>query len=41
MVFADQAACDGYNADPAHVSFVETRWVLEVASFQEYDFIAR
>ena len=41
MVFADQAAYDGYNADPAHLSFVETRWVPEVASFQEYDFIAR
>jgi hypothetical protein len=41
MVFADQAAYDAYNADPAHVAFVETRWQAEVNAFQEYDFVAR
>lgn len=40
MVFADQAAYDAYNAHPAHVRFVEGRWVPEVAEFQEYDFAA-
>jgi hypothetical protein len=40
MVFADQAAYDAYNAHPAHVAFVETRWTTEVAAFQEYDFVA-
>ncbi|HKN45020.1 MAG TPA: Dabb family protein [Propionibacteriaceae bacterium] len=41
MVFADQAAYSAYNAHPAHVTFVETRWQGEVDAFQEYDFIAR
>lgn len=41
MVFADQDAYDGYNAHPAHVGFVEGRWVPEVAAFQEYDFRSR
>ncbi|MGV8848849.1 MAG: Dabb family protein [Propionibacteriaceae bacterium] len=41
MVFADQAAYDAYNTLPAHVTFVESRWVPEVAAFQEYDFVAR
>ena len=40
MVFADQAHYDAYNNHPNHVTFVETRWVPEVASFQEYDFAA-
>ena len=39
MVFADQAAYDAYNTHPAHVGFVERRWVPEVAAFQEYDFV--
>jgi hypothetical protein len=38
MVFADQAAYDAYNTHPAHVDFVEGRWVPEVEAFQEYDF---
>jgi uncharacterized protein (UPF0303 family) len=38
MVFADQAAYDAYNAHPAHVAFVESRWQSDVAAFQEYDF---
>ncbi|HSU35715.1 MAG TPA: Dabb family protein [Propionibacteriaceae bacterium] len=41
MLFADQPAYDTYNADPAHVRFVETRWSVEVDAFQEYDFVAR
>ena len=40
MVFADQAAYDAYNVHPAHVEFVETRWLTEVVAFQEYDFVA-
>jgi hypothetical protein len=40
MVFADHAAYDAYNAHPAHVEFVETRWKAEVDAFQEYDFVA-
>ena len=39
MVFADQDAYDAYNSHPDHVGFVETRWVPEVAAFQEYDFV--
>ena len=38
MVFADQAAYDAYNSHPAHVDFVESRWMPEVEAFQEYDF---
>jgi hypothetical protein len=41
MLFADQAAYDTYNVDPAHVHFVETRWRVEVDAFQEYDLVAR
>jgi hypothetical protein len=39
MRFADQAAYDAYNAHPAHVDFVATRWQSEVAELQEYDFV--
>jgi hypothetical protein len=39
MVFADEAAYDAYNRHPAHVDFVERRWMPEVAAFQEYDFV--
>ena len=41
MDFADAEAYAAYNAHPAHVSFVETRWVPEVESFQELDFVPR
>ena len=41
MLFADQAAYDGYNDHPAHVGFVESRWQTEVVEFQEYDFVGR
>ena len=37
MVFADQAAYDGYNTHPDHVAFVQTRWLPEVAAFMEHD----
>ena len=40
MVLADQAAYDAYNAHPAHVDFVGSRWMPEVEAFQEYDFVA-
>jgi hypothetical protein len=39
MEFADQVAYDGYNNHPVHVSFVRDRWVPEVESFLEADFI--
>ncbi|MRG60357.1 Dabb family protein [Agromyces sp. CFH 90414] len=38
MTFADQAAYDAYNAHPDHVAFVEQRWAVEVAEFEELDF---
>jgi hypothetical protein len=41
MEFADQAAYDAYNTHPAHVAFVNGRWVPEVAAFQEYDYVLR
>lgn len=40
MVFADQAAYDGYNTHPLHVAFVQGRWVPEVAEFMEHDTVA-
>lgn len=40
MVFADQAAYDGYNNHPGHVAFVEGRWIPEVAEFMEHDTVA-
>jgi quinol monooxygenase YgiN len=39
MEFADQAAYDGYNNHPTHVSFVRDRWVPEVEGFLEADFV--
>jgi hypothetical protein len=41
MTFANQAAYDGYDQHPAHVAFVQQRWLSEVEAFQEYDFVAR
>jgi len=41
MEFADRAAYDGYNGHPAHVRFVEERWLPEVAEFLELDYAAR
>ena len=40
MEFADQAGYDGYNAHPVHVRFVQDRWVPEVESFLEADFVS-
>ena len=37
MSFADQAAYDAYNVHPAHVAFVQGRWIPEVAEFMEHD----
>ncbi len=39
MEFADQAAYDGYNVHPAHVDFVQSRWIPEVQDFLEADFV--
>jgi len=39
MAFADDAAYAAYDAHPSHTGFVESRWVPEVAAFQEYDFV--
>ena len=41
LEFADKAAYESYNADPAHVRFVETRWRPEVAEFLEIDYTSR
>lgn len=40
MAFKDQAAYDAYNIHPAHVDFVQTRWIPEVADFMEIDLAA-
>ena len=40
MTFADQAAYDAYNLHPAHVAFVQGRWIPEVAEFMEHDTVA-
>jgi Stress responsive A/B Barrel Domain len=41
MEFADRAAYEGYNNHPAHVGFVQERWLTEVADFLELDYAAR
>ena len=38
MEFADQAAYDAYDANPAHRAFVTKRWLPEVADFLEIDY---
>ena len=40
MAFRHQAAYDAYNVHPAHVDFVQTRWIPEVADFMEIDLVA-
>jgi heme-degrading monooxygenase HmoA len=40
MMFRDQAAYDAYNVHPLHVSFVQGRWIPEVAAFMEHDTVA-
>jgi len=37
MEFVDRAAYDAYSAHPDHESFVNHRWVNEVADFLEID----
>lgn len=39
MEFEDQAAYDAYNSHPEHQAFVAKRWEIEVAAFQEIDFV--
>jgi Stress responsive A/B Barrel Domain len=39
MEFEDQAAYDFYNTHPDHVSFVQGRWIPEVAKFLEIDYV--
>lgn len=41
MEFADRAAYDAYNEHPAHVAFVQERWLAEVTDFLEIDYEAR
>jgi heme-degrading monooxygenase HmoA len=41
MEFADREAYDAYNEHPAHVRFVEERWLAEVEEFLEIDYTAR
>ena len=40
MIFTDAPAYQAYNLHPAHVAFVQTRWIPEVASFMEHDTVA-
>jgi Stress responsive A/B Barrel Domain len=40
MEFAGQAAYDSYNTHPDHVTFVQGRWIPEVAAFTEIDYVA-
>jgi hypothetical protein len=39
MEFADQRAYSGYNDHPDHVAFVRDRWIPEVESFLEIDYV--
>ena len=41
MEFADGAAYARYNGHPAHVRFVEERWLSEVSDFLEIDYTSR
>lgn len=38
MEFADDEAYQTYNNHPDHVSFVQQRWIPEVAEFMEIDY---
>lgn len=40
MEFAGQAEYDAYNVHPIHSSFVQGRWIPEVAEFMEHDTVA-
>jgi hypothetical protein len=39
MEFADEAAYAFYCEHPEHVSFVQQRWIPEVAEFMEIDYV--
>ena len=39
MEFTDQQTYSGYNDHPDHVAFVRDRWIPEVASFLEIDYV--
>ena len=39
MLFADEATYAAYNDHPDHLHFVESRWLPEVAEFQEWDLV--
>ncbi|THG31702.1 Dabb family protein [Naasia lichenicola] len=39
MDFESQADYDAYDSAPAHQDFVQTRWLVEVADFTEFDFV--
>jgi hypothetical protein len=39
MTFPDAEQYAAYDAHPDHQGFVRSRWVTEVAAFQELDFI--
>lgn len=41
MQFATAEAYRAYNEHPAHVGFVRERWDVEVAAFQELDYVER
>ena len=36
---ADEATYAAYNDHPDHLHFVESRWLPEVAEFQEWDLV--
>lgn len=40
MEFETQADYDSYNTHPEHVAFVQGRWLPEVATFTEIDYVA-
>ena len=37
MTFADEMGYAAYNQHPSHVTFVQERWIQEVAEFMEHD----
>jgi hypothetical protein len=39
MEFDNQDGYDFYNQHPDHVNFVKTRWIPEVNSFMEVDYV--
>jgi Stress responsive A/B Barrel Domain len=41
MEFADRSAYERYNEHPAHVGFVQERWLPEVTDYLELDYAAR